>query len=377
MSLISYVTKIHFAENVLEDAIEAELGYLGVARPLIVSDHGAARQGAVERLLAAMPRGVVATVFEASGGRATGDESARAARLYAECGADGLIGFGGGAAMNLTKAAGIRVGHPGPLRHYSGDEGGRTRIRGVIPPLIAIPTFPGACSEALGVAVVAMRDGANVALVSPLLTPRVVVCDPTLTLDLPAAQMAGAGMDALTHCVETYIATAWNPPADGIALDGLRRAVAYLERAVADGSDLQARREMMAAGLNGALANQKGLGGVHAMSHALGGVVQRALDHGAVNGVLLPFVLEFNAPAVAPRYAEIRRELGLPARADLPEAIMRLRERVGLPSRLGEMGVDRDDLARAAANAPADYSNRTNPRHAGAEDYLAMLSAAL
>jgi alcohol dehydrogenase class IV len=376
MSLIRYVTKIHFAENVLEDAIEAELGLLGLRRPLIVSDNGPGRASVLDRLTAAIPRRVRATVLEIPFGRATEEDCARAAELFAATGADGLIGFGGAAAMSLAKAVGVRVTHPEPLGHYAGGEGSGSRIRDVIPPVIAVPTVAGSCSEAVGVAMLALEGGAMVALVSPFLTPRVVICDPTLTLDLDAGATASAGMDALTHCLETFIATAYNPPADGIALDGVRRAVAHLERAVADGRDLGARREMMAAGLNGALASQKGLGAVHAMSHALGGVVGGGLDHGAVNAVLLPHVLAFNAPAVAARYTEIRRELGLAARADLPEAIVRLRERVTLPARLGEMGVARDDLARAASAAAADYANRTNPRHAGAKDHLAMLEAA-
>lgn len=377
MSLISYVTKIHFAENVLEAALEAELELLGLQRPLVVSDNGAARRGVVDRLLAAMPRPVTATLYETPACRATEQACAEAALLYAECEADGLIGFGGAAAINLAKAVGLAVSHGGPLRQYARVEGGGARIRAAMPAVVAVPTIAGSCSETVGVAVISMRHGPNVSLVSPHLTPRVVICDPTLTLDLPAGPTAGAGMDALTHCLETYIAAAWNPPADGIARDGLRRAAAHLERAVGDGGDLKARREMMAAALNGALASQKGLGGVHAMSHGLDGVVSRPLDHGAVNAVLLPLVLEFNAPAVAPRYEEIKREFDLPPRADLAEAVARLRERIALPSRLGEMGVGRGDLERAAAFAAADHSNRTNPRHADADDYLAMLTAAL
>lgn len=377
MSLISYVTKIHFADNVLEDALEAELEFLGLQRPLVVSDNGGARRGVVDRLLAAVPRPVSATLFEVPSGHVGEEACAGAARLYLDCEADGLIAFGGAAAMNLAKAAGLCVSHRGPLRQYAGGEGGGRRIRDAVPPLIAVPTISGSCSETAGTAVISMRDGSSASFVSPHLTPRVVICDPTLTLDHAPGETAGAGMDALTHCVETYIASAYNPPADGIARDGLRRAAAHLERAVADGSDLDARREMMAAALNGALASQKGLGGVHAMSHALGAVVGGALDHGAVNAVLLPHVLAFNAPAVAPRYDEIKQEMGLPARVDLGEAIACLRERVSLPARLSQMGVEARDLMRAAVAAAADHSNRTNPRHADAEDYLRMFAAAL
>ncbi len=377
MSLIRYVTKIHFAERVLEDAVEAELGFLGLARPLVVSDNGPDRRRVTDRLVGAMPANVAPTLYETASAVVEEADCAAVADLYRESEADGLISFGGAVAMGLAKAAGVMLGHPRPLRHYAGSDGGGMRIRDAIPPTIAIPTAAGACCEALGVSVVVFGDGSVGALSSPHLTPRVLICDPTLTLDLSARQIAGAGMDALTHCIETYVATAYNPPADGIALDGLRRLALHLERAVEDGADLDARRETMAAALNGALASQKGLGGVHAMSHALAGAVPAAIDHGAVNGVLLPLVLEFNAPAVATRYAGIRHGLGLHADADLPEAIRRLRARLGLPARLAETGVAGDDLARAAALASTDHANRTNPRHAGAADYLAMLAAAL
>ncbi|TKT76227.1 iron-containing alcohol dehydrogenase [Aquamicrobium sp. LC103] len=377
MSLISYVTKIHFAENLLEDAIEVELELLGLRRPLIISDNGAGRRGIVDRLLETIPRSVSALLYEIPAGRATEEACLEAATLFADWEADGVIGFGGASAINLAKAVTLCIGHSGPPHKYAGLGGRSASTRQTVPPVIAVPTIAGSCFETVSVAILSMRDGRVMSLVNPLIMPRVVICDPTLTLDLPARQTAGAGMDALTHCIETYIATAYNPPADGIARDGLRRVIAHIERAVADGSDLAARREMMAAALNGALAHQKGLGGVHAMSHALGGLAGKSLEHGAVNAVLLPLVLEFNAPAVAARYDEIKQEFGLPPRADLCEAIIRLRERIALPACLGDMGIEAGDLERAAVSAEADYSNRTNPRHAAASDYLSMLQAAL
>ncbi len=377
MSLIRYVTKIHFAENVLEDAIEAELDLLGITRPLVISDNPAARSGVIERLLASMPSGITPSLCETRAGRPTETESLRAAQIFLDTEADGLVAFGDPGAMGLAKSVGVLVSHAGRLRHYTDAEGGGARIRDVIPPLIAIPSVTTSCSEALGTSIVTLEDGEGAALVSPHLMPRVLICDPTLTLDIPSEQTAAAGMDALAHCIETFIAQAYNPPADGIAVDGLRRIAGHLERAVSDPADLVARREVMAGALNGGLASQKGLGAVHAMSHALEGVVARGLDHGAVNAVLLPHVLAFNAPAVAPRYDEIRRGLGLPARADLPAAIAGLRERVALPGRLRELGVAECHLSKAANLAAADHANRTNPRHAGVEDYHSLLAAAL
>lgn len=376
MSLINYVTKIHFAESVLEDALEAELELLAIRRPFVVADDAAARAGIVERLCAAIPRSAAHRLFEVEPGVATERDCEAAAIRFADHRADGIIGFGGSASIALAKAVGLRLSRKGALGTMRGLQAPAALLDGSIPPLIAVPTTAASCPEAIGPAVLSVRKGPHLALTGPHLIPKVVICDPTLTLDLPVRHAASAGMDALTHCLETYIATAYNPPADGIARDGLRRAVASLEKVVAGEDDLAARREMMAAALNGALAGQKGLGGVHAMSHALGSVRDGGIDHGAANGVLLPHVLEFNAPAVAPRYAQVAELLDLGRGADLSEAIIRLRERLALPSSLRDLGVEEGDIERASLFAEADYANRTNPRRADAADYRAMLTAA-
>ena len=377
MSLITYVTKIHFADHVLEDALDVELELLGVCRPLVITNRCTIQSAPAARLHAAVPKRCPATIFICSDGDTTEAECTEVSELYRAVEADGLIGIGSAAAIELAKAVAVHLTHEGPLRQYAGIEGGVTRIRNALPPIIAIPIAAGAGSEASGTAGIVMSGGPKMTLVSPLLVPSVAICDPTLTLTLSPAETACAGMDALTHCIETFITTSYNPPADGIALDGVRRAAANLERAVSNGGDIKARREMMAAALNGALAQQKGLGGVHAMSYALGGLNGYQLDHGAVNGILLPHVLEFNAPAVAHRYDELRSRMNAPRRMNLPEAVFRLRERLGLPATLGEIGLTPGALSQAADYAAYDYANRTNPRRARASDYLDMMTAAL
>jgi 4-hydroxybutyrate dehydrogenase len=376
MSLIAYVSKIHFAENVLEDALEAELDLLGISRPMVVCDHVHTRTDIIERLTAALPLNNDVTLYDLRKAVATADDCSDAADLYDLSDADGLIAFGGIAAMNLVKAIGVRVSHKGDLQRYAG-AGGSTQIADRLPPIIAIPTTANACAEVMGAATLGGAGGRSMILASQYLMPRVVVCDPTLTLDLSPREMASAGMDALTHCVETFIASAYNPPADGIARDGIRRAVTNLERAVSEETDLTARRELMAAALNGALASQKGLGGVHAMSHALGALGNARSDHGTINGVLLPHVLDFNAPAAHARYIEVRQDFGIRQNADLADAVVRLRERIGLPSGLSQLGFDAAQMERTAALAADNYFNRTNPRHAGAGDYKSMLLTAL
>ncbi|HSA80160.1 MAG TPA: iron-containing alcohol dehydrogenase, partial [Geminicoccaceae bacterium] len=303
MSLISYLTRIHFADGVVEEALAAELDQLGIDRPLIVTDKGVAAAGLVERVKDALPASTTPVVSEGSPTKPSETGAATLAELYRECACDGLIALGGGTIIDLAKIVALLVSHHAPLGAFAAAGGRLGLIRDVLPPVIAIPTTAGSGAEVVGGTGVALANGQTLRLSSPYLIPKVAICDPTLTVSLPRALTAGTGMDALSHCIETFVATAYNPPADGIALDGIARAALYLERAVQDGRDLTARREMMAAALNGALALQKGLGGVHAISHALGALEGYELHHGTLNAVLLPYMLEYNAPAVGDRYA--------------------------------------------------------------------------
>lgn len=377
MALINYLTRIHFADGVLEDALRAEIEDLGIERPLLVTDKGLTNSGLVERALSALPEKTDARLFDDTPSNPTEASALVAADIYRGENCDGLVGFGGGSSLDLAKAVGVIVTHDGPLADFAAIEGGIARIKDVLPPIVAIPTTAGTGSEVGRGAVLTLKDGRKLGLLSPYLIPKVAICDPTLTLGLPPHLTAGTGMDALTHCIETYIATAYNPPADGIALDGLRRAAANIERAVDKGADLIARREMMAAAMNGALAFQKGLGGVHAMSHGLGAQADYHLHHGTLNAVLLPHMLAFNAPAVGHRYGDLKEAMGVSPKADLPEVIVSLSDRIGLPTCLGAMGVDDRAIERAAPLAEKDHTNGTNPRRATASDYRELMTAAL
>ncbi|MEM1049521.1 MAG: iron-containing alcohol dehydrogenase [Pseudomonadota bacterium] len=377
MALISYLTKIHFADGVLEEALAAERQVLGIRRPLIVTDQGLVESGLVERLYDALAPPAVQAVFDETPSNPTERACMAALDIYRQQECDGLVAFGGGSSMDLAKAVGLRATHDGPLAGFAAIEGGIGRIKDILPPLIAIPTTAGSGSEVGRGAIISLDDGRKVGILSPHLLPDVAICDPTLTLNLPPDLTAVSGMDALTHCIETFLSTAYNPPADGIALDGLRRAVGNIERAVDRGYDLGARREMMAAAMNGALAFQKGLGGVHAMSHALAGVSGEGLTHGTLNAVLLPHMLAFNAPAVEDRYPALRQAMGLAGHTDLAEAVTRLTERLGLPTVLSSLGVNADTARRAAPLAEKDHTNNTNPRLAVADDYEKLMLAAL
>ncbi len=186
---------------------------------------------------------------------------------------------------------------------------------------------------------------------------------------------AATGMDAMAHCIETFCAPSVNPPAEVIALDGLRRASANIEIATRDGTNRQARWEMMMAAMEGAMAFQKGLGAVHALSHPMGALPGRPLHHGTLNAVLLPAVLEFNAPVLEGKKATLNAGLGLAADADPAAHIRTLNSRLGLPAGLGAMGVTRADFGAVADAALKDHCHQTNPRLASRDDYLAMLDA--
>jgi alcohol dehydrogenase class IV len=210
--------------------------------------------------------------------------------------------------------------------------------------------------------------------------PKTALLDPELTLGLPPLLTAATGMDAIAHCMETFLAPAFNPPADGIAIEGLRRGWAHIERATRNGADRDARREMMCASMQGAMAFQKGLGCVHSLSHSLGGVNPR-LHHGTLNALFLPAVLTFNAEAESvrreDRLARMAQAMGLRSGADVGPAIRDMNARLGLPAGLSALGVEETVFGRVVDGALADHCHKTNPRLASAEDYAALLHKSL
>jgi 4-hydroxybutyrate dehydrogenase len=296
--------------------------------------------------------------------------------LYRQSGADGMVALGGGSSIDLAKGVALLATHPPPLQQYAAVEGGMARITSKVAPVVAIPTTAGTGSEVGRGSLIVMRAGRKLGLLSPHLLPKVAICDPELTLGLPRTLTAATGMDAIAHCVETFLAPATNPPADAIAVDGLRRGIRHIERATRDGGDREARWNMMMAATEGALAFQKGLGAVHALSHPLGAIPGRSLHHGTLNAVLLPVVLEFNASSVAAKQSVLHEAMGIASGADPAETIRELNARLGLPAGLKEMGVERGVLKDIAELAVKDHCHATNPRAATADDYLRMLERA-
>ena len=378
MALINYVTQIQFDFGAVR-LLPGECERIGIRRPLVVTDAGVKAAGVLQRALDAL-KDVPVAVFDQTPSNPT-EAAVRAAQaLYQAQGCDGLIAVGGGSSIDLAKGVAIAATHDGPLKHYATIEGGSPRITERTAPLIAVPTTAGTGSEVARGAIVIVEDGRKLGFHSWHLVPRAAICDPELTLGLPPMLTAATGMDAIAHCMETFMAPAFNPPADGIALDGLTRGWAHIERATRDGSDREARRQMMSASMQGALAFQKGLGCVHSLSHSLGGVNPK-LHHGTLNAVFLPAVVNFNARAESvrneARLERMAHAMGLRSPGDIAEAIRDMNARLGLPTGLAAMGVTGELYDRVIRGALADHCHKTNPREASAQDYQAMLDASM
>ena len=383
MALIYYLTHVHL-EFGARQLLGAECERIGIKKPLIVTDAGVRAAGVLQKVLDALPaslRGASGfVVYDRTPSNPTEAAVREAAAMFVENRCDGLIAVGGGSSLDCAKGVAIAATHPGPLVTYATIEGGSGKITEAAAPLIAVPTTSGTGSEVARGAIVITDDHRKLGFHSWHLLPRSAICDPELTLGLPPGLTAATGMDAIAHCMETFMAAAFNPPADGIALDGLERGWAHIERATRDGTDREARLNMMSASIQGAMAFQKGLGAVHSLSHSLGGANPR-LHHGTLNAMFLPAVVRFNASAdnvVKEKCLErMARAMGLASGSDIPDAIRDLNARLGLPSGLAAMGVERAMFERIVTGALADHCHKTNPRIASADEYRGLLGVSL
>ncbi len=378
MALINYLTQVQFDFGAIK-LLAQECERVGITRPLIVTDPGVQSAGLLDRALNAL--GPISRAIYAQTPSNPTEAAVRAAvEVWRTHQCDGLIAIGGGSSIDLAKGVAIAATHEGPLKTYATIEGGSPRITPAVAPLIAVPTTAGTGSEVARGAIVIVDDGRKLGFHSWHLVPRAAICDPELTLSLPPGLTAATGMDAIAHCMETFMAPAFNPPADGIALDGLERGWAHIELATRDGGNRDARLNMMSASMQGAMAFQKGLGCVHSLSHSLGGVNPK-LHHGTLNAMFLPAVVRFNSSAESikrdHRLDRMARAMGLSSATDIPEALLDLNARVGLPSGLSVLGVDRECFERVIQGALVDHCHKTNPREASAEDYRAMLEASM
>tara|TARA_Y100001970_G_scaffold158998_1_gene194449 strand:- start:70195 stop:71331 length:1137 start_codon:yes stop_codon:yes gene_type:complete len=362
MNQLNFLNKPYFDHGAISK-ISQIIEELNIQRPLICSDPGLEEVGMVNKLRTYISNETNASFFNLTPANPTQEAVENALNIYTEEGCDGVIGFGGGSSIDLGKAVALMANHDGSVLDYSINEGGIAKINETVP-LVAIPTTSGTGSEVSSGAVIIMNDGRKLILASEYLRPKVAICDPDLTLGLPPLLTAGAGMDALTHCIEAILSPVIDPPAEAVGLDGVERVISResLITAVKEGSNKEARWNMMMASTEGAMAFSKGLGAVHSMSHAVGADKELKLHHGTLNGVILPTILRFNYGHTGDKYKRILKAMGKSESTDLPEAIERLNETIGLPSNLKEMGITEGMIPKLVEHSITDPSNATTPR---------------
>lgn len=367
MSLILFGPPVHFdfgARKLLPQVLASAR----CAKPLFVTDRGVLAAGVFKQATEALSSDLTQALFSEVPPNPTEASAIAGAQAFHAFGCDGVVGIGGGAALDLAKAIAILATHSPPLWNYSNRNPAELPL-GVTPPLILMPTTSGTGSEVGRSAVIIFDNGIKAGVRCPAIVTA-AVCDPELTLGLPPLVTATTGMDALAHCVETYCSATVNPPADAIAVDGMQRIFSNIRQAVLHGNDRQARWNMMMGSLEGALCFQKGMGAVHACAHPLGAL---GYHHGTLNAILLPHVLRLNLDFLGEKATKIAELCGARSVSEMPEKISNLIAEIGIPLRLRDLGLERVRLSGIAQAAMLDNANKTNPRLMTVDLYEALL----
>ena len=370
----SFPTRIVFGAGARRQVAD-HLREHGVKRPLVVTDKGLAQLPVLRDFVATLD-GLQPFVYGGVHGNPVKQQVDDGVAAFKAHRADAVIGFGGGAALDVAKAVALMAAHEGSILEYAWDHPKVRPVKNALPYFVALPTTSGTGSE-VGRSSVISDDATHVKKVvfNPALLARAVFADPELTLGLPPHVTAATGMDALTHNVESYLSPAYHPLCDGIALEGARIAAHALEKAVMQPGDIAARSDMMMASMMGAIAFQKDLGAVHSCAHALGTVVD--MHHGLANGIMIDHVMRFNRDAAEAKMAELARVCGAGASgADFIEWLAQLKRRIGIPATLSGK-VTREQVPRLVEIAVADVCHQTNPKPVAAADFERIFAAAL
>ena len=381
MSLVgnwSYPTAIKFGAGRIGELPEA-CASAGIRKPLLVTDRGLADLPITAQTLdimeaAGLGRGLFADVDPNPNEK----NLAAGVAAYQAGGHDGVIAFGGGSGLDLGKTVAFMAGQTRPVWDFEDIGDWWTRAdAGAIAPIIAVPTTAGTGSEVGRATVITNSEThAKKIIFHPRMLPSVVICDPELTVGMPKFITAGTGLDAFAHCVEAFSSPHYHPMSQGIALEGMRLVKDYLPRAYADGSDIEARAQMMSAAAMGATAFQKGLGAIHAMSHPVGAHFNT--HHGTTNAVCMPAVLEFNAPVIAERFDKAAAYLGIEGGFDGFRAFVQdFNDSLGIPRGLSDLGVTAESIPELVKGAIIDPSCGGNPVELTEENLTALFNAAL
>jgi alcohol dehydrogenase class IV len=368
----SFPTRIVFGAGEVRRAGD-EAKSFGISRALLVTDAGVVSAGLHQAVSAALERaGLAISVFSGIDSNPTEANIEAGARAYAKHGADGVIGVGGGSPMDAAKLIAVRARSTASWTDLDDSVGGGALVPADLPPVVLVPTTAGTGSEVGRAAVLTVRStGRKTVVFSPRMLARAAILDPELTVSMPAKTTAATGFDALTHCIEAYLARGDHPMADAIALAGIDLVVNHLRRAVEHGNDLVARGAMLKAAMMGAVAFQKGLGACHSLAHPLSS--ECGLHHGLANALCLPAVLDYNEPVATERVAHVGLLLGAEAaRGGCGRAVAEFRRSLGLPTSLSEARVGEALLPKLAGLAFQDACHRDNPRECTEANLLAL-----
>ena len=374
----NYPTAIRFGAGRIGE-LPSTCRELGMTKPLLVTDSQLAAipitQDAIDRC---KNDGLDCGLFSEVSGNPTGEQVEAGVAVYRAGGHDGVIAFGGGSGLDAAKAVAFMANQDRPLWDFEdvGDNWTRAKTEG-LPPVVAVPTTSGTGSEVGRASVITDTASKTKKIIfHPTMLPARVIGDPSLTLGLPANTTAATGMDALSHNMEAYFAPFYHPLARGIAVEGMRLVSKWLPTAVKDGGNLDARAHMMAASMAGATAFQRGLGGMHALAHSLGGLY--GAHHGMLNAILMPYVLSANGRAIPQDAAWLAGALGLERSLDgLIAWVRKLRKEIGIPRGLDALGIDTRDADLVGKMAEADPSAGGNPVALDAEQYTYLFKCAV
>ena len=374
----NYPTSIRFGAGRIDELADA-CAAAGITRPLLVTDPGLAKLKITAEALGLLEAaGLRAAVFSEVQPNPTEANVAAGLAVMREGGHDGVVAFGGGSALDCGKVVAFMRGQTRPMWDFEdiGDWWTRADPKGIAP-IVAVPTTAGTGSEVGRAGVITnLETHTKKVIFHPKMMPAQVICDPVLTVGLPPLLTAGTGMDALAHCLEAYASPAYHPMAEGIAVEGIRLCKEYLPRAYRDGTDLQARANMLAAAAMGATAFQKGLGAIHALSHPVGALYNT--HHGLTNAVFMPYVLDFNREALWDKMDRLSAWLGIEGGfSGFLDFILRFRRDLGIPHTLDKIGVDESRFAEMAEMAVVDPTAGGNPRHLSVAEALDLYQRAM
>lgn len=370
----SYPTTIRFGAGRISE-IAAACGAAGIKKPLLVTDRGLASMEITIKTLdhleaAGLGRGIFAEVDP----NPTDKNAEAGISAYRAGGYDGVIAFGGGSGLDLAKVIAFMSGQTRPLWDFEdvGDWWTRADPAGIAP-IVAVPTTAGTGSEVGRASIITNSETHEKKIIfHPKMLPAVVICDPELTIGMPQFLTAGTGLDAFAHCVEAFSSPHFHPMSQGIALEGMRLVKEYLPRAYVDGSDIEARAQMMAAAAMGATAFQKGLGAIHALSHPIGAIYHT--HHGTTNALCMPAVLQFNKVAIETRFDQAAAYLGIKGGfGGFCDYVDALNTSMKIPTTLGGLGIENPDIDKIVEGAMKDPSTGGNPVEMTAENTRKLL----